>query len=216
MSKADVARQLRHPVAQREFDQLPLATTTLAAASWWNLRWKAFAAPEHLFYSSASGRLTPASAAVPCLYLSPSERTSFFELYGDQLHLDREAGRTPRIEANDFIDRVYLQVEMPELTIADLTSGKAIQDIHLDLGTLYAADPQYPRAFAEAILHHPANVDGILYESRHTRERCVVVWALRCPELAAARFAVAGNLADRCTLHGSIATLFETTIQVVA
>lgn len=207
-------RQLRNPVPG--FDALPLATKRVSAGSWCNLRWEEHASRAKLFFASPSGRLTPESGTAACLYLSPSERTSFLELYGDRLAGDLVAGRKPRMEAADFLDRVFLQVDAPELLLADLTTGDALEKLHLDLGTLYAPDPTYPRAFAEAILQHPAHVDGILYESRHTKEKCAVIWTVRQPSLADIPFSPTGNLDLRANLVGAVASIFGYEVEVVS
>ncbi len=210
----DPVRPLRRP--EPNFATLALATKRIPPGSWWNLRWDDHANRKNLFYASTTARLTPEGGKVSCLYLSPSERTSFLELFGDRLHQAREAKRAPKMEPNEFTKKVFLQVQTPELYLADLTHGKAIDDIHLDLGTLYAPDPKFPRAFAQAIFDHPAGVDGILYESRHTREVCAVIWCARTAALADIPFAPAGNLADRAASAGSHATLFGENVQVLS
>lgn len=207
-------RQLRRPIPK--FADLRLATKRIPPTSWYNLRWELHANPANLFFASSSGRFTPASGTAACLYLSPSERTSFLELYGDRLAGDIKAGRTPRLEAADFLQRVYLQVDAPELLLADLTTGDALEKIHLDLGTLYAPDPTYPRDFAEAILQHPTHVDGILYESRHTKEQCAVIWTVRKPRLAGILFILTGNLGLRVNLAGAVANIFGYEIEVAS
>lgn len=207
-------RQLRRPVPK--FADLRLATKRVPATRWYNLRWEVHANRANLFFASPSGRFTPASGTAACLYLSSSERTSFLELYGDRLAGDLEAGRTARLEAADFLQRVYVQVDAPELLLADLTTGDALEQIHLDLGTLYAPDPIYPREFAEAILQHPTHVDGILYESRHTKEQCAVIWTVRMPSLADIPFILTGNLDLRANLVGAVANIFGYEIEVVS
>lgn len=208
------SRQWRMPVPG--FSALPLATKTVAPAVWHNLRWEIHANRTNLYFASKTARLTPASGKVPCLYLSPSERASFKELYGNTFSVERENGRTPYMEASAFVQRSFLQVSAPELLLADLTSGKAMDDIHLDLGTLYAADTEYPRMFAQAIFDHPTKVDGIFYESRHTKEHCAVIWCNRRPALVDVPFDHTGNLADRATLAGSGANIFEEQVRVVS
>jgi len=212
-----IVRQPRHPPEKARFDTLPITKRRLAVGDWVNLRWSDFSARDKLYFVSRSARLTPAAGSAPCLYLAPTERTSFLELYGDKLQLDREAGITPRIEASDFLKRCFLRVTTPpDIDVADLTTGEALAALHLDLGTLYAPDPDFPRAFAQAIHDHPADVDGIIYESRHTKEPCVVIWCDKRPILRDIAFSVGPSLADRTTLSGSMATVCGEVVQVVA
>ncbi len=208
------SRQWRMPVP--DFGALPLATKTVAPSVWHNLRWEIHANRTNLYFASNTARLTPARGNVPCLYLSPDERTSFKELYGDTFSVEHENGRTPYMEASDFVERAFLKVGAPEFLLADLTSGKAMDDIHLDLGTLYAADTEYPRLFAQAIFDHPTEVDGISYESRHTKAHCAVIWCKRMPALADIPFDHTGNLADRAALAGAVATIFGEQVRVVS
>lgn len=184
---------------------------------WTNLRWSKYAKASTLFFSSPSARLTPSSGSVECLYLSPSERTSFLELYGDKLHLAREAGLVPIIEANDFAERVFIDVEMPDLHLVDLTTGEGIERIDLDLGTLYAPDPNYPREFAERVARHPTKVDGFLYESRHTKEICAAVWNLHRPSLSTSSWGNQRTLGSRVAhMLGDMVDVFGQRIRVAS
>ena len=207
-------RQLRVPVP--DFGRLALATKTVPAGLWHNLRWEVHAHRKGLFFVSPAARLTPAGGTIPCLYLSSTERTCFQEIYGDRLSAERERGRTPLLQASDFVERVFLEVDAPPLLLADLTTGAAIDALHLDLGTLYAVDTDYPRRFAQAIFDHPTKVDGILYESRHTKEPCAVIWCARTPALADVPFVHAGSLARRSKLAGGTAMVFGHTVIVAS
>jgi len=204
-------------VAQSAFDQKTLSTIRVTAKRWTNLRWAKYAMPKTLFFASRSGRLTPSSGTVNCLYLSPTERTSFLELYGDKIHLAHEAGDDPIIEANDFAERVFIDVDMPELNLVNITTGEGIESIDLDLGTLYAPDPDYPREFAERVVRHPSNVDGFLYESRHTKEICAAVWNVHRTDLAGSPWGNQRKLGASVTqLIGDLADVFGTRIRVAS
>jgi hypothetical protein len=193
-----------------------MEVVTASAAKWANLRWRVRANRKNLYFASPTARLTPSGGTTPCIYLAPDERTSFLELYGDGLQLAREAGLTPAIAASDFVERVYLDVAMPELRLADLSTGAGIEAVQIDLGTLHAADPNFPRAFAESIVQHPARVDGILYESRHTKERCAVVWHAHSPALADVPFGDERPLSNFASVAGKTATVFGIDVLVTS
>ena len=208
-------RPTRVPLPQEDFDRKTLVIRATPPATWRNLRWRSSASDKRLYFASASGRLTPSSGKAPCIYLAPSDRTSFFEIYGDKMHLAHEASELPVIGAADFVERVFLGVDMPTLNLVDITSGPGLEAIDLDLGTLYATNPVYPRAFAEAVLRHPSKVDGFLYESRHTKETCAVVWSFHRPALAKVQWRVDRTLGDSATnLSGDQADVFGVRVQI--
>lgn len=147
--------------------------------TWVNLRFAEFAEKNHLFYANAGGRLTPHSLGVPCLYLARTEKTAFFELYGDRLYAARQADAKMILPETELNRRIFIGVRTGSLRLCDLAGKGGGSKLHLDAGTLWASDLEYPQKFAEAIYHHPANVDGIRYRSRHTDEPCLVIWHRR-------------------------------------
>ena len=214
---AGSVRHLRSPVPKAEFGALKPVSKTLDPSKWVNLRWREYATKKDLFFASESARLTPAKGKARCLYLAPDERTAFLELYGDKIHLAHEADTVPIIEANDFIERVFLNVSLPTVTLVDLTAGGGLESIGIDLGTLYAADPQFPRAFAQSVLEHPAKVDGFLYESRHTKGHCAVVWSYHRSILAKVPWGNKRPLGASVTsLVGDIASLFGAKVRIAS
>jgi hypothetical protein len=214
---AGSVRQLRSPAPKAEFSAIELVTKTLAPSRWVNLRWRQYATKKDLFFTSESARLTPSKGKARCLYLAPDERTAYLELYGDKIHHAHGAGRVPIMEANDFSERVFIQVCLPSVTLVDLTAGAGLEAIGIDLGTLYASDPQFPRAFAQSVLDHPAKVDGFLYESRHTKGHCAVVWSYHRHELAKIPWGNERPLGASITsLDGDVASLFGTKVQIAS
>ena len=119
------------------------------------------------------------SGKVPSLYLSRSERTSFKELYGDLIAAARNDGLDPIIAAGDLSERVFVDIDAPALRLVDISTGAGLDAIGLDVGTAYHPVIDHSRAWAQVIHDHSINADGILYESRHTKELCAVVWARR-------------------------------------
>lgn len=169
-------RSPRLPLAQPAFDELEMPVSVVKPQGWINLRFVAFSHGEHLFYANAAGRLTPHSLNIPCLYLAKEEKTAFMELYGDRLYAARHAGKPMILPESELHRRIFLRVQTDSLRICDLTQKGGGPKLHLDAGTLWASNFEYPQKFAEAIYHHPAQVDGICYKSRHTNETCLVVW----------------------------------------
>jgi hypothetical protein len=171
---------------------------TVPAASWVNLRWKTNAKKDQLFFASPSGRFTPISGKVPSLYLSPTERTSFKELYGDTIAAARNDDVEPIIEANDLSNRVFIDINAPEYRLVDLSTGDGLDAVGIDVGTAYHTVIDHPRAWAQVIYDHDIKADGIFYESRHTKELCAAVW-LRSPKHGCS-FANERTLGTRATV----------------
>jgi hypothetical protein len=47
----------------------------------------------------------------------------------------------------------------------------------IDSASLYAPDFRILQEWASRIANHPSGFDGIEYHSRHTDERCLVLWS---------------------------------------
>src|SRR5690606_373713 len=142
--------------------------STMRPQKWVNLRFAEFSNAERLFYASAGARFTPYSLNVPCLYLAKEEKSSYLELYGDRLYAARHTGRQMILPESELNRRVFVSVQTGTLHLCDLTQKGGGSRLHLDAGTLWASNLEHPQKFAEAIYHHPAQVDGIRYKSRHT------------------------------------------------
>jgi len=169
-------RSPRLPLKQSEFDRLEMPLFEMDPLCWVNLRFAEFASENGLFYPNPGARLTPFSLKVPCLYLAQTEKTAFLELYGDKLYLARQSGGQMILPEEELNRRVYIRIQTKPLRLCDLVRKGSGAKLHLDAGTLWASDFEYPQRFAEAIHGHPAGVDGIRYQSRHTDEICIVVW----------------------------------------
>lgn len=156
-----------------------MPVSTVKPQRWINLRFIEFSIDEYLFSANAGARLTPHSLNVPCLYLAKDEKTAFLELYGDRLYAARHAGRQMILPESELNRRVFVTIQTDSLRICDLMQKGSGSKLHLDAGTLWASNFEYPQKFAEAIYNHPAQVDGIRYKSRHTDEICLVVWNRR-------------------------------------
>lgn len=182
-----MARELRSPVPPADFADLKLAAVKKALrAPWWNLRWQAHARAEQTFFASKSGRLTPDSGKVQCLYLARNRETSFYELYGDDIDMAEKRGLQYRFRRADLEQRIFLKTPA-DLTVRvyDLTTQRSARAIGMDLGTLYSAQVEFPRAYAQRLHDHPARFDGIQYVSRHTQTPCLVLWPTYTPALHA-------------------------------
>jgi hypothetical protein len=217
-----MARELREPASPAEFNALTLTGVTKRITKpWWNLRWAKYSKPGTLMFATKSGRLTPVSGKVPCLYLAQNRETSFEELYGDDIDAAKKRGRTFLFAKTDLENRIYLKTtEELTLKLYDLTAAKSAKRIGLDLGTLYTPQVDHPRLYAQRLHDHPARFDGIQYLSRQTQSMCIVLWGTHSPSLEDVAMEKGASLWDLTRFDRSLSPgslrLFDAEIQVAA
>jgi hypothetical protein len=217
-----MARELRDAVSSADFNALALTGTSKRIIKpWWNLRWAEHSKPGALFFATTSGRLTPVSGKVPCLYLAQNRETPFEELYGDDIDAAKKRGRIVLFTRRDLENRIYLKTAA-ELTLKlyDLTAARSAKKIGLDLGTLYTPQVEHPRLFAQRLHDHPAKFDGVQYLSRQTQSLCIVLWATHTPSLNDVKMETGPSLWDLTKFDRSLSPgslrLFDAEIQVAA
>ncbi len=181
-----MARQLRWPLDAAEFNRLKLpAAQVLLPEGWWNLRWEAHLTAATVFHASKTGRLTPESGGVRCLYIAAEAATSYYEIYGDDIALAKESGTAIVLSRKELVDRVYTTTPAGlAFKVYDLTTEGSAKKIGMDLATLYSGEIERPRRFAQRLHDHPEEFDGIRYISRHTQGPCIVLWPTHTPGLA--------------------------------
>lgn len=171
-----MSRELRQPAEQASFDQIqipePAQDSPLPSIRLGNTNY-----PSHFFANPAS-RLTPSSLEFPCVYLGADKETAIAEVWGDRFWLAREKNR-----GQFNIDRALVAhtffltaIIFPALRLCDLTRSDVLLALGLDNGSLYSTDLKCPQSWAERIARHPSSFDGILYPSRMTHARCLVLW----------------------------------------
>jgi hypothetical protein len=197
-----MARQLRWPPDSAEFNAFELTPVRLPIpADWWNLRWAAHLTPATVFHASLTGRLTPESGTVKCLYLAAREATAFYEIYGDDIARAKESGATLVLSKQELVGRVYATTPGGSpIALYDLTTEGSAKKIGMDLATLYSGEIERPRRFAQRLHDHPARFDGIRYISRHTQGPCLVLWPTYTPALATLGLTRHSTLWDHATL----------------
>ena len=148
----------------------------LPGGPWWRLARKGYARE---FYANPGSRLTPSSYAFPCVYLGTDHKTIVSEIYGDKFAAaQRAAHRYFAISICDAASYTYRRVDsLPAgLNVCDLTDPDTLGQVGIDGSTLYTIDFQITQEWAERIARHPAHFDGIIYPSRHTFQKCIVLW----------------------------------------
>lgn len=173
------ARNLRLAPTQPEFNtrDFPVAgVTRIASVAWIRLHKKAY---PNRFYASPGSRLTPVSLDIPCCYLGATPETAVAEVWGDQFYARKEQGGkvfSINVSRADCYEFLALTSPLPQLRLCDLTDPQTRAGVGIDSGTLYSLDLHVPQAWAQVLAMHPANLDGVVYRSRHTDLECVVLW----------------------------------------
>ena len=171
-----MSRHLRQPPTQAQFDGIVIPTPPtrdpLPAFRLGN--------PSHAsqFFPNPASRLTPVSLKFPCVYLAANRETALAEKWGDRLWMHREAKLGVFVIDKSLAEtEAFMEVaKFPPLTLCDLTHADVRAAVGLESGTLYAPDLLLPQTWAERIALHPIHFDGILYRSRITDEKCLVLW----------------------------------------
>lgn len=97
--------------------------------------------------------------------------TCAFECFGDKAY-DRQ--RT--IPQSLWMAHRATCIEVPELSICDLTNLKTVEAIKLDVRALMNNDLSAPQEWGLALQHHPANFRGIKFRSRFNDQACLVLF----------------------------------------
>jgi len=174
------ARNLRLAPAQAEFNtrNFPVADgARIASSAWVRLHQQAYS---NRFFASPGSRLTPISLDIPCCYLGATPETAVAEVWGDQFYARKAwGGKVFSITGSraDCYEFLALKNPLPSLRLCDLTDPHTRAGVGIDSGTLFALDLRVPQAWAQVLALHPANLDGIVYRSRHTDLECVVLWS---------------------------------------
>lgn len=175
-----MSRELRPAPSQDRFDAIafPAVPAPLPAALP-KIRLGSPAYPSQ-FYANPRSRLTPVSRSLPCVYLADTEQTAVAEVWGDRFWQHRESGRDLFVIdaglARAACFMAATDVPPPPLRLCDLTHADVRLALGLEAGTLYTPDLSFPQTWAERIAQHPQRFDGILYRSRLTEGRCLVLW----------------------------------------
>lgn len=191
---------------------LPLKDATLIAPAWYRIGKTRFSP---IFFTQDDGWRFSASTMPGVLYLGDSPDTCFWEVFWDDLVSRPENER--RLDDAKVKERSLWQIELPAaFRIIDTTDPDTLNSIGAHGGTFsgpYAICQQWAAAFRT----HPANPDGLCYESaRRKGRKCLALFSERT---AASAWSVpsdgnplpeSAELADLLVSHGfkTLRTIF--------
>ena len=151
-----------HPVPPQNFWQIELPTNQ-HKIDWYRLNPVSYASA--LFFDrSGRGRFDATDIGYGICYLGETIEVTFIECFG------RKLGE--KFVTQEFLrSRNLFQIQSTrELCLVNLW-GESLAKLGCDSRITSGADYGISRAWAKAIYHHPAQVDGIRYFSRHDNSR---------------------------------------------
>ena len=181
------ARPIRLPA--RDFSERPLPVVELALLS--ALRVHSLKRPAINFRLNPAHRFSHPDAPAGLLYLGESCETCLWECFGDSI-LDPDSV----IPAQQWINQRVSEVTFKKpLRLCDLTQTAVRSALKVDLSALKHTDLTVPQEWGLAIQNHPKEVDGLLYSSRFTGKRCLVLFE-RKKTVSLLKSKVRGKLMD--------------------
>jgi hypothetical protein len=111
------------------------------------------------------------------LYLAPSKITGFWERFGEELR-DQEPDCRFLSKA-EIAERVWKQCSLTvtqPARLLDVRSAEVLRTLGADAST-FLSTYDVTQAWAEALMNHPSDIDGIIYNSRlDAPKECVAVF----------------------------------------
>ena len=148
-----------HPLPTKNFDRVQLPISKIDNQTYYRLNPVNYTSAIY-FDRSGRGRYDSPSVAYGICYLGESLEAAFIECFGRQLGV--------RFLSQEFIKtrNLFTIKSNKPLTLVDLF-GSGLSKIGADSRLTGGNNYQLSRSWAEAIYHHPQQVDGIRYYSRH-------------------------------------------------
>jgi hypothetical protein len=113
----------------------------------------------------SSSRFSHPDSPCAVLYLGESKETCFWEAFGEEL-LDTMAGQKRGIAEESLEIRHFVEFTPPSnLRVLDTRDGRALQALGAD-HTTFKMPYAIAQTWARALMEHPGQPDGLLYESR--------------------------------------------------
>jgi len=123
------------------------------------------------FSKNAANRYTPDNSPFGVLYGAVDIETALFEVFGDEMFENDH-----RIRAFRWKGYSISRVLVPQVRVCALADNGTRASLKVDLGTLMGQDFTVTRAWALAIMDHPAQVHGLIYTSRFTQRHCLALF----------------------------------------
>ncbi len=161
------ARPLLLPGA--DFAKLTIPATRQPARKWYRAHWDGSSALD--FTLNSGHRFSHTDSPHPLLYLGPTMQTCLWEIFGDDVFLNRRIIAKSRWEG-----RCLSEVSVPELKVCAASTERTRSAMGVEKGGLLAADLDIPQAWGLAVQNHPAGFEAIKYTSRFADQPCLALF----------------------------------------
>ena len=123
-----------------------------------------------------TSRFSHPSMSFPVLYLAEGKLTSFWECFGDELN-DQPEDDKALYEKTHLDPRRWVRFNLrPALRVIDVTKVATLRRMGADAST-FLAEYVVTQKWADALMAHPAKLDGFYYGSRlDSGKRCLAVF----------------------------------------
>jgi hypothetical protein len=151
-----------HPLPPEDFNSLQLSVTE-RQLTYYRLNPSSYKSATY-FDRSGRGRFDSKEASYSICYVGETIEVAFIECFGRQLGI--------KFVSQQFIRtrNLFLIESLRPFRVVDLF-GAGLAQLGIDSRVTCGADYGVSRSWAEAIYHHPQQVDGIRYFSRHDNTR---------------------------------------------
>jgi hypothetical protein len=140
-----------------------------------------------------TSRFSHPSMPFPVLYLAKDKLTSFWECFGDELNDQPEEDKALYEKAH-LGPRQWVRFNLrPPLRVIDVTNVTTLRRMGADAST-FLAEYVVTQKWADALMRHPAKLDGFYYGSRlDSGKRCLAVFGRPSLHAAPARLGAKTN-----------------------
>lgn len=167
MSSSAPARPLRLPPP--DLEQRTLPHSRLGARAWHRVH---PASQKAISFSlNSAHRFSHPNCHCRFLYVGTDLETCLWERFGDTVF-----GQDHRVSKTLWMSIVVSAVKVPPLSVCDFGRTAVRNSLNVDIAALMSYDLSVPQSWGLAIQQHPANFEGIKFNSRFTNRPCLALF----------------------------------------
>ena|SRR5882672_4421556 len=146
-----------------------IPSTSQSRRSWFRVHQTKF--PAKFFSLNSNHRFSHPNCPYPFLYLAMDTATCLFERFGDGMY-DRKLA----IPRSVWEAHSVSSFEVPHFHVCDLTNARTLSALMVDLSALMNNQLKTPQEWGLAVQNHPANFQGIKFQSRFNHKSCLALF----------------------------------------